>query len=198
MAVAPRGEAGEPGTHLRATQPLRSRAAREPRLLRLQVPSSQPRRADCGQEDSLGGSGCPRSAESPARASAAATRSQAGGGRAPRGPGMTCRGSPLAPLLLFSLHGEWPSHPLPSRGRQAGPAGRGRLFCRGWSWEPNFLGGHIRDCRRGSCSHAEPSASSPHGSGSGVTIREVTAPPARLPLVLNWTPTVTALFAPCR
>lgn len=140
VAVAPRGEAGEPGTHLRAAQPLRSRAAREPRLSRLQVPPSQPRRADCGQEASLGGSGCPKSAESPARASAAATRSRAGGGRAPRGPGMTCRGSPLAPLLLFSLHGEWPSHPLPSRWGQAGPAGPERLSRRGWSWEPNFLG----------------------------------------------------------
>lgn len=141
----------------------------------LQVPPSQPRRADCGQEASLGGPGCPKSAASPARASAAATRSRAGGGRAPRGPGMTCRGSPLAPLLLFSLHGEWPSHPLPSWWGQAGPAGRGRLSRRGGSWEPNFLGGHIRDCRRG-----------PRTAQAQVlTIREVTAPPARLPLVLT-------------
>lgn len=43
-----------------------------------------------------GGPGCPKSA----------TRSRAGGGRAPRGPGMTSPGSPLAPLLLLSLHGE--------------------------------------------------------------------------------------------
>lgn len=106
VAVEPRGKAGEPGTHLVAAQPPRSRRARVPHLPRLQLPPSQPRRADCGRAAGLGGPGCPESSESPARSSAAATRSRAGGGRAPRGPGMTCRGSPLAPLLLLSLHGE--------------------------------------------------------------------------------------------
>lgn len=52
------------------------------------------------------GPGCPKSAESPARVSAFATRTRAGVERAPRGPGMTSPGTPLAPLLLLSLHGE--------------------------------------------------------------------------------------------
>lgn len=105
VAVAPRGESGEPGTRRLSARPPESSGG-ELHSPGLRAPLSQPRWTDCGRAVALGGPYCPESAESPARASVASTRSRADGGRAPRGPGMTCRGSPLAPLLFLSLHGE--------------------------------------------------------------------------------------------
>lgn len=121
----------------------------------------------------------------------------AGGGRAPQAPD-DLSGSPLAPLLLFFSAREWPSPSSLLPGALVAAGGRGRLPCRGWSWEPNFLGGHIRDCRRGSCSHAEPSAALPLHGLAQVLRSEVTAPPARLPLVLKLDSDCDRCSCPCR